>query len=158
MKRHQNQASEARRELERERERLPTPKNLEPPIDRWLPLYHRRICDYLLDNLTEDSMPSWRTAYTALHEMVSHAWANRPGSSNQLEEKEAWDAVDALAHLAFTQVHTLLHHGFSHYLFWDHYDAFILYLRDQDAMSVATARRLRAEYRALLDPKPRAVA
>ncbi|MEM9188070.1 MAG: hypothetical protein AAGF12_02750 [Myxococcota bacterium] len=145
----------ARRELERARDHLFS-ELLPPgaPVDPWLPLYHRRICDYLLANLEPARLGHWTDAHFALHQLVMEAWTRRrPGRCLELQEQAAWSRVDPYAHMNSIDACRSRRRLLVPEELWRHYDGFIAFVAARGAMTRATETRLRREYRVLLsDP------
>lgn len=121
--------------------------DLPEPGPAWHAAYTRHICRYLLGSLTNDELLAWKLAFTACHELVSHAWAARPADPVHWREREAWEAVDAETHLAFADMYSLNPPDIDVLAFVPLLRGFITHLRDEGAMTEDTWTRLDLEYR-----------
>lgn len=120
-----------------------------PPSDalradgaRWYRRYTPLICDYLLGHLFEDELPGWGLAFTALHELVGHAYGLAAGGPDE----DAWARFHPVEQLLVTTPFTLLPEDFDHLGFVPHYQGFLRFLGAVGFVHPGEAERIAAEY------------
>lgn len=141
-------AREAREALRRLRN-APMKEHPAMPADElqrwWQTRYTAFICDFMCDELADEELSDWEETFTALHEMMGHAFATW-ACSDAVTEQQAWDVFDPVAHLVTGRFLTLLRPETDLLSFTPLFARLVRYLQSQGTMSARTADALAAAY------------
>ena len=95
----ESRAASARRELRKLWEN-PSPFHMPIPMKRWHTKYTRLICEFMIEHVPDERVVAWREVFTALHELVAHAYSTFAKTEWTCSEDEAWSAVSPDEHYA----------------------------------------------------------
>lgn len=118
------------------------------PRSWWYRRYTRLICDFMSD-LPDEELGRYEQTFTALHELVGHAFTIWTSREDVVTERQAWARFDVGSHIAFARMFSLNPPDVDPALFCELFVRFVRFLAERQAMDESDGRRLQAEYEAL---------
>jgi hypothetical protein len=145
-------------EIERARASLRKLRRAGPPrgVSDFHAAWYRRhtplLCDFLLDQAHDRELREWTVTFTALHELLGHAYFTWV-AAGPVPLEDAWRLYDPQQHIALAPVATLLPPSFVHADHADLYARFVRYLVVRGAVPPVAGRRIGSQYDAIADTR-----